>query len=232
MKRTIALLALAAVPTQAAAQDLDNRSSENYERVWFVPRLAGALSLEGGLVQPLRLGTPSGYPTTWFAGAGWKHYFEGHGRTQLRLMLTYEHGGVLNPKVEGTANRIGLSTAFTLRGISQEWYFGQLSALAEASLITLRPAANPLTGDRAEFDVGFEVGGGLETTFGSMFVLDPYLMAETGANFTVSYVDIAGVDTFEIWGRFVVRFDYGFRTFDEEGQWEITPAPPSPDHSP
>ena len=206
-----ALLAFAASGADAAAQDIDNLSGEQRQHVWFVPRLGGALTFEGGLGHPLRLGTPSGYPTTWFAGLGWKHYLEGHGRLQLRAMLLFEHGGVLNPRLEGTANRVGASLAVTVRGISNDWYFGQLTALIDGSFITLRPASAPFGGDRADLRTGGQFGVGLESTFGSMFVLDPYLMAETGASATLNRVQIGGVDAWEIWARWLVRFDIGVR---------------------
>lgn len=172
--------------------------------------MIGALSLEGGLTQPLAATGATGWPTTWFAGIGWKHYFEGHGRTQLRLMLTYEHGGVLSPRLEGTANRFGASAAFTLRRLSEQWFFGQLTALVDTSVITLRPPPNPF-GQAGETRVGAQFGGGLETTFGTMFMLAPYLMAETGASLTANYVSPGDHASFELWARWVVRFDYGVR---------------------
>ena len=195
----------------ASAQTLDNRSGEAHERVWFVPKLVGALSLEGGLAKPIVPSNGSGYPSTWFAGAGWKHYFEPHGRLHLRLMLDYEHGGVLNPRVEGTANRVGACAAFTLRGITQDWFFGQLTALVTGGLLWISAPPDPFTNDKPGFDRGFAIGFGLESTFGSMFMLDPYLMAETGANATLNYVDIGPIEMWELWGRWVVRFDLGVR---------------------
>ncbi len=207
--------ALATTAAAAGAQDLDNRSGEQYDRIWFVPRLGGAVSFEGGLVQPLGRNTSTGYPTTWFAGVGWKHYLEGHGRLQLRFMATYEHGGVLNPAIEGTSNRIGASFAVTVRGITQDWLFGQLTALVDASYITLRAPSGPFVREREQLLTGGQFGGGLETTFGSMFMLDPYLMAETGASITANWVDIGGVGAVEVWGRWIVRFDIGVRNADD-----------------
>lgn len=207
----VALVGLDSAP--AAAQDLSNGSSENYERVWFVPRLGGAVSFEGGLMSPL--GGASDFPTTWFAGLGWKHYLEGHGRLQLRWMATYEHGGVLNPRVEGTANRVGASFAVTARGITQDWFFGQLTALVDASYVNLRRAPDPFAGIDDTFHSGWQVGFGLETTFGSMFVLDPYLMAETGASVTFSHLSLGGADTWEVWARWIARFDIGVRNAEK-----------------
>lgn len=198
----------AATPQPVRAQDL---GGDAYARVWFVPRLRGALSLEGGLGQPIRIAADSGYPSTWFAGLGYKHYLEAHGRLQLRVHATYERGGVLNPSLEGTSNRFGVVGALTLRGISPEWFFGQIGVIFDASYLTVRPAAAPFGGSRPTTGSGSQFGGGVETTFGSMFVLDPYLMAETGASVTLSRVQLGPAETWEVWARWVVRLDWGIR---------------------
>lgn len=213
LNRALAVLAVswALGPRVAMAQALT--PDDSHQQVWFVPRLAGSLAIDASLLQSFALGrSTNSHPTT-SAGVsiGWRHFFDGHGRRSLRAFVSYDRGGVFDGGIEGSSNRIGGGLALTARGISESWVFGTLSWYADASALIVDPVDRPLLGVSDEPEAGFQVGSGLEATFGSLIVIDPYLFAETGASLGLSHVSLPSGDAWELWGRWLVRFDWAAR---------------------
>lgn len=191
-----------------ATVEADLDSGEHREQVWFVPRLVGALSIDGSILAPFPLGVPSGYPTSAGFSAGWRHNFDGRGRLSARAFTALEFGSILHSGLEGHATRIGGGAALTFRGISRDWVFGSLALLIDASALQYQaPSTRFGPGDGSK-NHGSQFGIGVETTFGSLVVLAPYLFAETGASVTLSRVTIGGSETWEIWGRWILRFEW------------------------
>lgn len=194
--------------TNAWAQDLS--SAENEQQIWFVPRLVSALNLDVSLARAFPMGGGrSRYPSTALGLAlGWQKYFDGHGHTILRLYALYDFAGGAFPSLEGRAHRVGGGVAFTIRGITTDWVFGTLSLYADGSGVFLDPPDVPILGVSTDPESGFQVGIGLESTFGTMIVVDPYLFAETGASLQLSYLNLPSADAWEVCARWLFRFDW------------------------
>lgn len=204
----LSLATLATVAPPAIAQE----SADEYERVWFVPAFAGALSVDLTLSSSM-MRRPTTTLTALTGSVGWRHFFDGHGTTILRIYGLYGQGGLLENGLYGRSRTIGGGAAITARALSEDFFFGTLSLFAEAAHLQLTPPDNRSFSSIAQRENGSRFSLGLETTFGSLFVLAPYLFGETGASIAISTFNLPSVSTFEFWGRWVIRFDWGIRSF-------------------
>lgn len=199
------LTTLAAGASAQSPPSYADESGENHEQIWFVPRLVGAIGVGGAIRYPFPLGNSIDLPPNWEVDVGWRHFIEKHSRRSIRFFGTFGRGIFLALE-ETNPLRIGGGVSASLRGISKDWVFGSLSLNLDGSLLRgASPSRPPGSDDQA---TGYQVGLGVETTFGSLFLIDPYMFAETGASASINRVGLGSVEAWEAWVRWTLRFEW------------------------
>jgi hypothetical protein len=204
---TAVLLSLFATSASGQVESGDD-SADRHEQLWFVPRFIGAVSVGGSLRYPFPIGPASRFPSTWEVTAGWRHFFDKHSRTSLRLYGTFGRGGLFDRTLEARGTQIGGGALFSFRGINTDWIFGSIGIFVDAAKLTATPPVDPFEGADDDTLEGWQVGVGTETTLGSLFLLDPYLFADTGANVSINRITLGDVDAWEAWARWTLRFEW------------------------
>lgn len=193
------------VLAQSATADM---SGEERVSIIHVPAFVGALSVDGALVGRF-LGRPE-LPDGWTVTAGYRHFFDGWGRLSLRPHALFERGSLLNPHLSGEYLKVGAGAELIARGFNEKMAFGSIGILLQWAGVSFKPPSLGL-GSSPDARAGWEATVGLTTTLGSLFVLDPYLFAETGAAITLSMEKLGGSTAAVLGGRWLFRFDWAVR---------------------
>lgn len=181
------------------------------ERLFFVPRLGGALSVDASVAYRFQLGNDDALPPTSVGGTvGYRHFFDWHGRLSLRGYGALRYGGLGSAAIEGTMWQYGGGLSLHARGYTDSWAFGGIGLYAEFLATHWSPPSAALNAS-PESQLGYQASFGLESDFGQLITVDPYVFAESSALFGLNYIDVGPWSSWSIDARWVVRFDWAWR---------------------
>ncbi len=197
----------------AAAQEIDNNGGEFGEKqtLFFVPRLGGALSIDASVAFRFAIGNDDDLPSSTVGGSiGYRHFFDWHGKLSLRGYGAFRYGGLGNNAVDGEVLQYGGGVSVHARGYSDNWAFGGIGLFGEFLGTSWSPPPGILNAS-PEAERGFQLSFGLETDFGQLITVDPYLFAESSALFGLNYIDVGPWESWSLDARWVIRFDWAWR---------------------
>lgn len=192
-------LMILGAPTQAEDLRLESRSSDARVEHIALPPLVGALSIDVSLLGPFAI-SDSLEQVEELGGdvsLGWRHFLTPHGELSLR---TYGVGG-LRPGADFFS--LGVGTALMVRGFDPRFIFGGVALLGEARWGSW---------SGAESRTGWQALVGLEATFGRLIGGSWLAFGETGTSVSMAYVDLGGPVGWEVIARWLIRFDFAYRS--------------------
>src|SRR5690606_37490088 len=144
------------------------------------------------------------------------YFLDYHGQINLTTRLRVTHS-IASDAETGDLFSVGADIALYFRAISDQFLMGSVAPLVVFDLLV--SSDHPALG--GDTTVGYRVGGGLESNFGILWYLDPYLFAETGVAATASYIDVGAVDGVQLMFEWIIRFDWGLRDLDPDNIKEV-----------
>ena len=207
----ILVAALWAGPLSAQELGTEPDGARETQRLLFVPRLRGALSIDASVAYRFMLGNDDALPPTSVGGTlGYRHFVDWHGRLSLRGYGALRYGGLGNAAVDGTIWQYGAGVSLHGRSYTESWAFGGIGAYAELLATSWSPPSAILDAS-PEAEFGYQASFGIETDFGQLITVDPYMFAESSALFGLNYIDVGPWESWSLDARWVVRWDWAWR---------------------
>lgn len=177
--------------------------ADEWVSVPFVPAFDGAVSFEVTLSDGFTLGTTDldGPPALLAGGAlGYQWMLDPHGAMSVRFRGYAEHSfGSQNGALFGYGGDVG----FYLRGYDPQFLYAGAGVFAGGGGSLWDPPEGPSVS-------GWHLNAGVETNFGMLWFLSPYLFGEIAARASFEYVDLGGMSDERVLVTWALRFDWAF----------------------
>lgn len=187
------------------------------QTVLFVPPLEGAVLLGAGLHSRVPLAQTVRAPDT-MAGAllGGRWYLDQVGRVAVGAHVR----GSLSLPETGSAPALARHESFwgvdgglhlQLRGMNEAYIYGLLGLVVELGVMGHDGDADPLDPLRVPGSGGTRWYVGLESGFGFLGYLDPYIYGESGVRLGLEWLDFSGAQITSLHFAWEVRLDFAWR---------------------
>lgn len=186
----------------AYADDL-GAGVDHHQKLVVVPPLAGALSIEAGLMGRFGLSGIERLPSLGVgATLGWRSFLDGRGTSSVRTYALVDRAGFEN-RGDGELWRLGGGIQWLMRGVNDDFFTAGWGLALEGSYLRWRL---PDT-----VDTGWQVFSGVELNLGGLFATRPFLFAESVTSIGLSYSELVSESGLSLELRWVARFDWAFR---------------------
>jgi len=178
---------------------------DSRQRYIVIPPLAGALSLELGLMGRFAFSDEIGeIPGLGVGGTlGYRSFFDDYGRLSLRTYGLVDRAGV-GSSGTGDMWRFGGGAQVLFRGFTDDFIFGGWGIGTQAAFVRWDGLPN---GSRN----GWQASTHVELSVGQLFASSPFVFGETTTAIGFSFTDVDSRSGFSAELRWLVRFDWAFR---------------------